>query len=71
MDNTEQQIIITYVQSSEILYVFKTIPNRRLDAMNASIAAQCANGQSQFWDYHDICIRIKNPLIMVGLVLRI
>lgn len=62
VDNTEQQIINTYVHSGEILYVFKNLPNRGLDSMNASIAAQCANEQGQFWDYHDILYKNQESI---------
>jgi protein-disulfide isomerase len=54
VDNTEQQINSTYVQTGKAVYVFKHLPNRGFDSKAASLAAQCANDQGKFWEYHDI-----------------
>lgn len=62
VDNTEQQIIDSYVQSGKLTYVFKHLPNRGLDSMNASLAAQCANDQGQFWNYHKILYENQAPI---------
>ncbi|HSA75872.1 MAG TPA: thioredoxin domain-containing protein [Candidatus Nitrosocosmicus sp.] len=54
VDNTEQQINSSYVQSDKVVYVFKHLPNRGFDSKNASLAAQCTNDQGKFWEFHKI-----------------
>jgi protein-disulfide isomerase len=54
VDNTEQQINSTYVQNGDVAYVFKHLPNRGLDSMQAALAAQCTNDQEKFWEYYKI-----------------
>ncbi len=54
VDNTEQQINSTYVQNGDVVYVFKHLPNRGLDSMQAALAAQCTNDQEKFWEYYKI-----------------
>lgn len=41
--------------SEEILYIFKNYPLTSIhpNAYNASLAAECANEQGKFWEYHD------------------
>ena len=40
---TEPFINQTYIQTDKVVLVFKHLPNRGFDSMNASIAAQCTN----------------------------
>jgi protein-disulfide isomerase len=54
VDNTEQQINSSYIQSDKAVYVFKHLPNRGFDSKNASLAAQCTNDQGKFWEFHKI-----------------
>ncbi len=54
VDNTEQQINSTYVQTGKAIYVFKHLPNRGFDSKPVSLAAQCMNDQGKFWEYHKI-----------------
>ncbi|VFJ13949.1 DsbA family protein [Candidatus Nitrosocosmicus franklandus] len=54
VDNTEQQINSSYVQSGKAVYVFKHLPNRGFDSKNTSLAAQCTNDQGKFWEFHRI-----------------
>ena len=62
VDNTEQQINSSYVQSDEVVYVFKHLPNRGFDSKNASLAAQCTNDQGKFWEFHKILYANQGPI---------
>lgn len=62
VDNTEQQINSTYVQSDKVVYVFKHLPNRGFDSKNASLAAQCTNDQEKFWEFHRILYANQGPI---------
>jgi protein-disulfide isomerase len=52
--NTEPLINETYVQTGQVALVFKHLPNRGFDSMGAHLAAQCANDQGKFWQFHNI-----------------
>lgn len=62
VDNTEQQINSTYVQTGKAIYVFKHLPNRGFDSKPASLAAQCTNDQGKFWDFHKILYENQGPI---------
>jgi protein-disulfide isomerase len=62
VDNTEQQINSSYVQSDKAVYVFKHLPNRGFDSKNASLAAQCTNDQEKFWEFHRILYANQGPI---------
>jgi len=62
VDNTEQQINSSYVQSDKAVYVFKHLPNRGFDSKNASLAAQCTNDQGKFWEFHKILYANQGPI---------
>ena len=62
VDNTEQQINSSYVQSDKVLYVFKHLPNRGFDSKNASLAAQCTNDQGKFWEFHKTLYANQGPI---------
>lgn len=62
VDNTEQQINSTYIQTGEALYVFKHLPNRGFDSKSVSLAAQCTNDQDKFWEYHKILYENQGPI---------
>jgi protein-disulfide isomerase len=62
VDNTEQQINSTYVQTGKAVYVFKHLPNRGFDSMSPSLAAQCMNDQGKFWDFHKILYKNQGPI---------
>lgn len=62
VDNTEQQINSSYVQSDKVVYVFKHLPNRGFDSKNASLAAQCTNDQGKFWEFHKILYANQGPI---------
>jgi len=62
VDNTEQQINSSYVQTGKAVYVFKHLPNRGFDSKNASLAAQCTNDQGKFWEFHKILYSNQGPI---------
>lgn len=62
VDNTEQQINSSFVQTDKVVYVFKHLPNRGFDSKNASIAAQCTNDQGRFWEFHKILYANQGPI---------
>ena len=62
VDNTEQQINSSYIQSGKAVYVFKHLPNRGFDSKNASLAAQCTTDQGKFWEFHKILYTNQGPI---------
>ena len=62
VDNTEQQINSSYIQSDKAVYVFKHLPNRGFDSKNASLAAQCTTDQGKFWEFHKILYTNQGPI---------
>lgn len=62
VDNTEQQINSTYVQTGKAIYVFKHLPNRGFDSKPVSLAAQCMNDQGKFWEFHKILYKNQGPI---------
>lgn len=62
VDNTENQINSSYIQSDKAVYVFKHLPNRGFDSKNASLAAQCTNDQGKFWEFHKILYANQGPI---------
>ena len=59
---TEPLINQTYIQSGKVALVFKHLPNRGFDSMGASLAAQCANDQGKFWQFHQLLYRNQKPI---------
>lgn len=62
VDNTEQQINSSYIQTGKVVYVFKHLPNRGFDSKPAALAAQCVNDQGKFWDFHKILYKNQGPI---------
>jgi len=52
--NTEPLINQSYIQTGKVALVFKHVPNRGLDSMDAALAAQCTNEQGKFWQFHNL-----------------
>jgi len=52
--NTEPLINETYIQTGKVVLVFKHLPNRGFDSTGANLAAQCANEQGKFWQFHKL-----------------
>lgn len=59
---TEPIINQTYIQTGKAVLVFKHLPNRGFDSTNPSIAAQCANDQGRFWDFHQLLYKNQKPI---------
>ncbi len=54
VDSTHQQIVKEYVDTGKAKIVFKHFPlSFHANAENSAIAAECANLQGKFWQYHD------------------
>jgi protein-disulfide isomerase len=62
VDNAERDLNSSFIQSGTVVYVFKHLPNRGLDSKNAAMAAQCANDQGKFWDYHGLLYANQGPI---------
>src|SRR5262245_25533922 len=50
--NTEPLINETYLQTGQVALVFKHLPNRGFDSMNAHLAAQCVHDQGKFRQFY-------------------
>jgi protein-disulfide isomerase len=56
--NTFPQIEKEYISSGKLKYVYKDFPVEfHINAKPAALAAQCANEQGKFWEYHDILFK--------------
>ena len=49
---TEQSILINYVETGKVKMLFKDFIVVDEDSLNAASAAHCANDQKMFWQYH-------------------
>jgi protein-disulfide isomerase len=52
--NTEPIINETYIQTGQVALVFKHLPNRGFDSMDAHLAAQCTKEQEKFWQFYKL-----------------
>jgi protein-disulfide isomerase len=59
---TEPLIRDTYIETGKVVLVFKHLPNRGVDSLGASIAAQCSHEQGKFWEFHDILYENQKPI---------
>ncbi|HEX7207240.1 MAG TPA: DsbA family protein [Nitrososphaeraceae archaeon] len=59
---TEPPLNQTYVQTDKVALVFKHLPNRGFDSMDAALAAQCTNDQGKFWNYHELLYHNQKPI---------
>lgn len=60
--NAEPLINQTYIQTGKVALVFGHLPNRGLDSMDAALAAQCANDQGKFWQFHNLLYSNQKPI---------
>jgi protein-disulfide isomerase len=60
--NTEPQINSTYIQTGKVIFVFVHIPNKGFDSWPAAVAAQCANEQGKFWQFHNLLYNNQGPI---------
>ena len=52
----------TYIQTGKVALVFVHIPNKGFDSWPAALAAQCANDQGKFWQFHKILYNNQGPI---------
>lgn len=54
-EDTFNQIEQEYVATGQVRYVYKHYPlDFHQNAKQAAVAAECANEQGKFWEYHDV-----------------
>ncbi len=53
---TEKQLYDTYIKTNKIAFAYRHYPLSSIHplAQKAAEAAECANEQSKFWDYHNV-----------------
>jgi len=57
-NETFPQIKSLYIDTGKIKYVFRHLPlSGHVNAQISAVAAECANNQDQFWQYHDLLYR--------------
>jgi protein-disulfide isomerase len=58
-DNTAQQIYDTYIKTGKAKFAYRYFPLVTIhpNAQKSSEAAECANDQNKFWDYHDLLFK--------------
>src|ERR687898_323490 len=59
---TEPLINQTYIQTGKAVLIFKHLPNRGFDSMDAALAAQCINDQGKFWQFHNMLYDNQKPI---------
>jgi protein-disulfide isomerase len=59
---TEPLINQTYIQTGKATLIFKHLPNRGFDSMDAALAAQCTNDQGKFWQFHKMLYHNQKPI---------
>ena len=54
--DSEQKVIDTYVKTGKIKFVYRQFPLVSIhpNAQKAAEAAECANAQNKFWEFHDV-----------------
>jgi protein-disulfide isomerase len=53
-ETIEPLIIANYVNTGQVLFIFRHYPFIGSESFAASNASMCANEQGRFWDYHDM-----------------
>lgn len=65
---THPLIVENYVDTGKVKFVFKHFPlNFHASAQKASEAAECANDQGKFWEYHDVLFANQQALSISNL----
>jgi protein-disulfide isomerase len=59
---TLPQVMQNYIDPGKVKLVYKNFPLQSLhpNAMAAALAAECANEQGKFWEYHDMLFESQN-----------
>jgi protein-disulfide isomerase len=62
--NTLKEIQKKYIDTGKVRFVFRDFPavHKHPDALMAAIAANCAQDQGRYWDYHDILFENQQSL---------
>lgn len=62
---TFSQVEKNYIDSGKIRFVFKNMPLTSIhpNALEAALAAECANEQGKFWQYHDWLFTNQNSWV--------
>ena len=60
--NTEPLLNETYIQTGKVALVFKHLPNRGFDSLDAAFAAQCTAEQDKFWQFHNLLYSNQGPI---------
>lgn len=62
---TFSQVEKNYIDSGKVKFVFKNMPLTSIhpNALEASLAAECANEQGKFWQYHDWLFTNQNSWV--------
>ena len=58
-EQTLPSILETYVETGQVLYVFKHFPV--VGGEPEALASHCANEQGAFWEFHDLVFEANNP----------
>lgn len=65
---TYPSVMENYVDTGKVKYVFKHFPlNFHASAQKASEAAECADDQGKFWEYHDVLFANQQALSISNL----
>jgi protein-disulfide isomerase len=59
---TELLVNQTYIQTGKVILIFKHLPNRGFNSMDAALAAQCTNDQGKFWQFHKKLYDSQKPI---------
>ncbi len=59
--NTESQLIKDYVDTGKVAFYFRQYAFLGAPSVVAANAAECANDQGKFWDYHDWLYKNQPP----------
>ena len=55
--NTLDHLIMEYVETGQVKYVYRDFPLNGPDSILASEATYCANDQNKYWQYHNILFK--------------
>jgi len=59
-EQTEPQIMDQYVKAGKVRFVYRNFAFLGQESQDAALAADCANEQGRFWDFHDYLFSHQN-----------
>jgi len=66
-DQTLPAIMENYIDTGKVNFVYRDLPlSFHANANSASIAAECANEQGKFWEYHDVLFQKQSQWQSLG-----